>query len=202
MGRLARGATRDAVQAELDAIGRERRARGGNSNDRAPAVTVYPATMLHPEAAQPAIVAASVLMAVVTVLLLIVCVNVANLVLARAAHRDTEIAMRQALGAGRLRIVSGMLAESLVLAGLGAVGGVALAWGTTRLIVSVPLPASVPLALDLPIDIRVLAFGAALAVLTTVVVALTPALTASRMNLTDVLSGVRGHGRRHARARS
>lgn len=202
MGRLARGATRDAVQAELDAIGRERRARGGNSNDRAPAVTVYPATMLHPEAAQPAIVAASVLMAVVTVLLLIVCVNVANLVLARAAHRDTEIAMRQALGAGRLRIVSGMLAESLVLAGLGAVGGVALAWGTTRLIVSVPLPASVPLALDLPIDIRVLAFGAALAVLTTVVVALTPALTASRMNLTDVLSGVRGYGRRHARARS
>lgn len=151
------------AQAELDAIARERRAREGDGADRGPAVTVYPATMLHPEAAQPALVAASMLMAVVTVLLLIVCVNVANLVLARAAHRDTDIAMRQALGAGRLRIVSGMLAESLVLAGLGTVGGVAMAWGMTRVIMSIPLPAPVPIALDLPIDLRVLAFAAGLA---------------------------------------
>ena len=139
-GRLKPGVDRARAQADLDAIGRQLRQAPGEP-DRGQAVTVYGSTMLHPEISTPVTAFTAVLMAVVALVLLIVCVNVANLVLARAAGRDAELAIRQSLGAGRGRLVRQLLTENLLLSLAGAAGGLAIAFWCTRLLMAAQLPA-------------------------------------------------------------
>ncbi len=138
----------------------------------------------------------SIVMALTGVLLLIVCANVANLLLARAAGRRREIAVRLAVGAGRYRIVRQLLTESLLLALLGGVGGLLLAlWSANALKLLFP-PIEYKLINVAP-DARVLAFAFGLSLATTLIFGLVPALQATRFELVTTLKDeTPGSGRR------
>jgi predicted permease len=128
-----------------------------------------------------------VLLGMVGLVLLIACGNVANLLLARGAARQREIAIRMAIGAGRFRLIRQFLVESVVLSFLGGLVGLMVAGWTLGLLVS-SIPASVgALGLSPALDLRMLGFNLALALLTGLLFGLAPALRATRLNLESTL---------------
>ena len=127
-----------------------------------------------------------VLLVAVGLLLLMGCVNVANLLLARATARQREMSVRAALGAGRGRIVRQLLTESLVLAAIGSALGVALTAVAVPVLRDVGATA-IPRLDELSVDWRVVAFGIVASVATGILFGIAPALQASRADLNDVL---------------
>jgi predicted permease len=145
-----------------------------------------------------------VLMGMVGLVLLIACANVANLLLARGAARQKEVAIRLALGAGRAAIVRQRLIESLLLATAGAALGLAFAWWSgTLLLKTLPFDEAARTLSAAP-DVRVTGFALAAATLTAILFGLAPALHSTRPQLTSTLkdeSGAVVGGTRHARFR-
>jgi len=135
-------------------------------------------TLLHDRIVHDVRPALLVVLAAVALVLLIGCVNVANLLLARACGRTREVAVRAALGASRARLVRQFLAETLVLGGAGCAGGLALAYWATRALVALG-PESIPRLSAVTMDARVFIFAVTITVATSVMFGLVPALTAT-----------------------
>ena len=132
------------------------------------------------------------ILVVVALVLLVACTNVANLLLARASTRGHELSVRLSLGASRWRLARQLMVESLVLASVGALLGLAVAaWGSRTIVSQISTSVS-HIALDLPLDWRVLAFTAVVTLLTALLFGMAPAFRA-----TDVapMSALKGHGR-------
>jgi predicted permease len=138
-----------------------------------------------------------VLMVVVALVLLIACANVANLLLARAASRQREIAIRLAVGAGRARLIRQLVFETLTVSLAGGAAGVAVAWYGVRVLVAfIPQDTTTPVDLDLSLDWRLLAFTFGISVLVGLLCGIVPALQATRPDLTSALKNdVAGIGR-------
>jgi predicted permease len=132
------------------------------------------------------------LLGIAGLVLLIACANLANLLLARATAREREIAVRLAIGASRRRIVSQLLAESLLLAGIGALAGFGLARVLSQALVALLASDGTPLYLAFETNWRVLGFTTALAITTCLVFGLVPAIRATRTSPETVM---RAHGR-------
>ena len=124
-----------------------------------------------------------ILMAVVALVLLIACANIANLMLARTAARRKEIAVRMAIGAARMRLIRQMLTESILLACAGGAAGIAFAWWASQMLLWMVSSGARTVPLHVTPDARVLAFTAVLSLLTGILFGTAPALHATRLTL-------------------
>ncbi|HLF82557.1 MAG TPA: ABC transporter permease [Blastocatellia bacterium] len=188
MAKLKPGVTRERAQSEMTAIA-ERLEQSYPDSNQGIGVKVVPLNEQVVGNVRPAL---WVLMGAVALVLLIACANAANLLLARSSARQKEIAIRTALGASRGRIVRQLLTEALLLSMTSAVVGTLLSLWGIKAMLSLSRE-TLPRAYEISVDGRVLGFTVVIALLTSVIFGLTPALQASKINLTDSLKeGSRG----------
>jgi putative ABC transport system permease protein len=202
VAKLAPGVTVEGANAKLSALAAEL-ARAFPDSNAHKSFEVVPLRDLLVGAVRPMLF---VLMAAVVLVLLIACANVANLMLAHAAGRAREVAVRTAIGAARRHIIGQLLAESLVLAfAAGALGVVVARVGVPALLHASSRYVPLPRLEDVQTDWRVLLFTVAVSVLTAIGFGLLPALQVSRVNVSEALQqgGARGGlGGGHSRTRN
>ena len=199
IGRLRPGVTIASAQSELDALGVE-------LANEYPGTKYFGASLspLKDDVVGQSSRALELMFAAAVAVLLLVCVNVANLLLVRGSEREREFALRGALGAGKGRIVRQLLTESLVLAIAGDIAGLAVARATMQGILALG-GGSIPRLAGLSLDPRILAFSLAISSACAILCGLAPALRAGRSDPNDTLRGETRSstgGRSHARVRA
>ena len=184
-GRLKPSVAVSQAAAEIDAIGHALEREYPDEN-RGKALMVETASPV-PGARLPVTVFLALLTVIATLVLVIACANIAGVLLARAAARRQEIAVRLAMGAGRARLVRQLLVETLMLFSLGGVAGLAMARALTSLLVSLLPALPFPVDVSLPLDIRAILFTAGLVLAAALFSGLAPALQASKADVVPAL---------------
>ena len=182
IGRLKPGATRQTAQAQLDAVSASLAQQHPDTNRSITTATA----LLREDIVQNVRDGLTALLAASALIVLITCVNVANLLLVRAAGRRHETSVRLALGAGRWRMIRTILTESFLVAALGCVAGIALGSVLMRVLVAAA-PESIPRLDAVTMDTRVFLVAAAIATITGLVFGLAPAWNAARTSPADSL---------------
>lgn len=198
--RLAPGATLEQANAELATIAARWRAASPDFNED---ITLTVATMhrLPPEARGPLLAFSGVLFVLVGLVLLVACVNVAGMLLARGESRAREIGMRLVLGASRARVVRQLMLENVLIAALAGVAGFALAIWASTLTGLIDVPAPFPVALELDFGWHVALFGVLLTAATVLAFGQLPAWRISQRNPRSAIGGSETAPRRRTRAR-
>ena len=208
VGRLKPGITIDRAEAELDTVARQI-ARGNqfqaDQNLDGRQITLLDGGKILPIRKQDLPFFKEFLMVLAGLVMLIACSNVANMMLARAAGRRREIAVRLALGAGRVRIIRQLLTENMLVAFAAGVLGFTFSLWLMRWVSKMRMPYPIPISFDMTPDIRALAFTLAVTVLTGLAFGLAPALEATRTDLVPALkegANVQLRGRRRLSLRN
>jgi putative ABC transport system permease protein len=202
-GRLKSGVSREAAQAELTGIGKNLEKAYPETNRNR---SVLLRTEFEDRVQQdpPDSYLVMMLMALVGLVLIIACANVANLLLARSQARSREIAIRLAIGAGRVRLLRQLLIESLVLAMSGCVLGLGFAFAGIRFLQTLKVPTDIPVVIAPQLDQRVLLYSLIAAVLSALVFGIAPAWQALKTDLVPALrsAGLTASARRRTIGRN
>jgi predicted permease len=197
LGRMKTGISVKQAQSSINVIA-ARLAQQYPDTEKSLTVNVVPELLSHPVPLPNnlIIVIAGLFLFLAALILLLAGVNVANILLVRATAREGEMAIRAAMGASRARLIGQVFIESLVLAMLGAAGGMVLGTWATRWISDLRLASVVPVTLDFALDWRVIAYTVGVAISTGVVVGLWPALRVARSSINEALrqAGRSGEG--------
>jgi len=194
IARLKDGVSMSAAEASLKTIASQlEKAFPKDNASRSVALTPLADAAVGVNNRSQLVLAGGLMMGIVGLVLLIACVNVANLLLAQAARREKEMGLRAALGAGRRRVIRQLLTESLVLAVLSGIVGMAIAYGGRAVLWSFRPPFILDGDLDIAFDSHVLFFTLSVSLLTAVLTGLAPALKVTQPNLIEVLK-VGGRG--------
>ncbi|HJT28876.1 MAG TPA: ABC transporter permease [Pyrinomonadaceae bacterium] len=199
VGRLKPGTTLAQARARFDLITRDMQAaypeewlsKNESGRVRVSAITILPEseTRLHPDLQAAAYGVFALVFVIVNLVLLIACINLAGMLLARAVTRRREMAVRLAIGASRSRIVRQLLTESVLLSIIAGAAGILLAiWFLNAIVAAIPaLPEGLRVTLDLHLDWRVVIYTIAFSTVTGILFGLAPALQSSKTDLSTVL---------------